>query len=115
MQQVKTLCEHKDVRVKPPSGFVKAYSKHYGVYKKKKLVSLLSYKIVNLNRVPGSVAVVIDLAASIEPHIMSTAFESIKKQLKRRMHKCVICTQVSAWCGPIGCGGVEEMATPVKV
>eukprot|EP00966_Prymnesium_polylepis_P057943 1342001-Prymnesium_polylepis.1 len=60
--RVSKLCKQKHLM--PPSAFIKTNSFHYGKYKNNKLVSVMSLSAVNLNRMPGSVAISIDLAAS---------------------------------------------------
>ena len=50
------------------------------------LVTLLSIKVLKLNKTPGSTLVSVDIAASIDPHhSMSIAFASIVKTLRKRM------------------------------
>ena len=49
---------------------------------------------MNLNKMPGSVAISIDLAASTDRrHSMSTALTSIKKMMRKRRNPCVLFTQ----------------------
>lgn len=73
MRKVTALC--KTQTLKPPSGFVKTNSFHYGKYcNTKKLISVLSIRVMNLNKVPGSIAVSVDLAASVDTkHSMTIA------------------------------------------
>lgn len=64
MRKVTSLC--KKQKLLPPKGFIKAHSFHYGKYEGSKLVSFLSVCIANLNKMPGSIAVSIDIAASVD-------------------------------------------------
>lgn len=93
MRKVTALC--KTQKLKPPSGFVKTNSFHYGKYCKKKLISVLSISVMNLNKVPGAIAVSVDLAASVDTnHSMTIAIDSVKKNMRRRRNKCVLFAQV---------------------
>ena len=76
---------------------------HYGKYNgENELVSLLSIKVLKLNKTPGSTLVSVDIAASIDTeHSMSTAFSSIVKTLRKRKHKCVILSQVDTRALPV--------------
>ena len=90
--RVSKLCKQK--RLKPPSAFIKTNSFHYGKYDNNKLVSVISLSAMNLNKMPGSVAISIDLAASTDTrHSMSTALTSIKKMMRKRRNPCVLFTQ----------------------
>lgn len=94
-KEARKLC--RDVELKPPSGFIETHSTHYGKWEGERLISLLSLKTINLNNTPGSVAVIIDIAASVDTnHSMSVAFESIKKSLRHRKNKCIIQAQAEA-------------------
>ena len=90
--RVSKLCKQK--RLKPPSAFIKTNSFHYGKYENNKIVSFISLSAMNLNKMPGSVAISIDLAASTDTrHSMSTALTSIKKMMRKRRNPCVLFTQ----------------------
>ena len=90
--RVAKLCKLKCL--KPPSAFIKTNSFHYGKYENNKLVSVISLSAMNLNKMPGSVAISIDLAASTDTrHSMSTALTSIKKMMRKRRNPCVLFTQ----------------------
>ena len=91
-REVSSLCKERSIQ--PPSATVKKHSFHYGKYANRRLVSVLSLCIMNLNRTPGSIAISIDIAAAIdEEHSMSTALNSIKKMMRRRRNTCVLFTQ----------------------
>ena len=64
MRKVAKLCKMK--QLKPPGGFVKKHSYHYGKYENNKLVSILSISVMKMNNMPGSIAVSIDIAASVD-------------------------------------------------
>ena len=94
MKKVSALC--KKQRLLSPSGFVKTNSFHYGKYCKNKLVSVLSISVMNLNKAPGSIAISVDIAASVDKkHSMSIAIDSLKKTIRRRRNKCVLFAQVA--------------------
>lgn len=96
MRKVKKLCKRQTL--KPPSGFVRSHSFHYGKYESNKLISLLSICVANLNGMPGSVAISVDIAASDKSdrtHSMSVAINSLSKILRKRRNKCVIFAQVA--------------------
>ena len=94
MREVKALCVA--VALAPPSGFVKSHSYHYGKYDKKQLVSILSLSVMKMNKMPGSICVGVDIAASIDTnHSMSIALESVKKMLRKRRNPCVLFAQVA--------------------
>lgn len=83
MREVKKLC--KDVELLPPKGFIKSHSHHYGKYDSGKLVTVLSLCAVNLNNIPGSMAISVDIAASCDTHhSMSIAIQSLKTMLGKR-------------------------------
>lgn len=91
---VNSLC--KKMRLKPPKGFMKKNSVFYGHYAKSKLVSVVGLCIAQLNRKPGSIAICIDLIASIDTnHSCSVAIESLKKNLRKRKSVCVLFAQVA--------------------
>ena len=93
MRKVRLLCKKKHIA--PPSNFV-LKSFHYGKYIKKKLVSVLSLSVMNLNKTPGSVAICIDIAASSDPdHSMTIALDSLKKMMRKRRNTCVLFAQVA--------------------
>ena len=51
---------------------------------------------MKMNNMPGSIAVSIDIAASIDAnHSMTYALDSIKKLLRKRRNPCVLLTQVA--------------------
>lgn len=82
--------------LQPPKEFVRHHSFHYGKYNQKKLVSILSLSVVNLNHTPGSIAISIDIAASKDTnHSMSLAIESLKKMMRKRRNPCVLFAQVA--------------------
>ena len=90
--RVSKLCKQK--HLKPPSAFIRTNSFHYGKYENNKLVSVISLSAMNLNKMPGSVAISIDLAASTDArHSMTTALTSIKKMMRKRRNPCVLFTQ----------------------
>jgi hypothetical protein len=94
MCKVSALCRTK--KLKPPAGFVKSHSYHYGKYEKQKLTSVLSLSVMKLNNMPGSIAVSIDIAASTDKHhSMTYALDSIKKILRKRRNPCVLFAQVA--------------------
>ena len=109
MSKVTALCKRQQIT--PPSGFSKSNSFHYGKYNGKKLVSFLSVCSVNLNRMPGSIAVIIDIAASVDKaHSMTIAVNSMKKILRKRRNPCLIYAQVAQtktardfWKGKLTC------------
>lgn len=93
-RKVNTLC--KQTKLEPPTGFVKMHSYHYGKYKNNQLISFLSLSVMNMNNTPGSIAVSIDIASSIDKkHSMSIALESIKKMLRKRRNPCALFAQVA--------------------
>ena len=93
MRKVSALC--KTQKLLPPSGFVKTNSFHYGKYRQKKLISVLSISVMNLNKTPGSIAISVDIAASVDTkHSMTIAIDSLKKTMRRRRNKCVLFAQV---------------------
>ena len=82
--------------LKPPEGFVKSHSYHYGKYEKKKLISILSMSVMKMNNMPGSIAVSIDMAASTNKnHSITFALDSIKKLLCKRRNPCALFAQVA--------------------
>ena len=92
MRRVTKLCTQ--TKLRPPKAFVKKHAHHYGRYEGETLVSVLSLSVLNLNNTPGSIAVFVDLAASIDnTHLMSAAIDSIKKLLRKRRNLCVLFTQ----------------------
>lgn len=94
MRSVRSLCQKK--RIRPPKGFIKKNSFHYGKYDENELISFISLCVMNLNNTPGSVAVCIDIAVSTDTaHSMTVAIDSIKKVLRKRRNKCVIFAQVA--------------------
>ena len=103
------LCEK--VRLQPPKGFSKTNSFHYGKYNSNRtmLISMISLCIVNMNKMPGSIAVSIDLAASIDAkHSMTIALDSLKQTMRKRRNPCVLFTQAALtekaqgfWCGKL--------------
>ena len=94
MRQVSALCKVK--QLKPPTGFVKSHSYHYGKYDHKKLVSILSLSVMKMNNIPGSIAVCIDIAASTDKnHSMTRAIKSIQRLLRKRRNPCVMFAQVA--------------------
>ena len=96
---VASLCQK--VKLTPPNPNCNKQT-HYGKYNNKELVTLLSIKVLSLNKTPGSTLVSIDIAASIDPHhSMSTAFFSIVNTLRKRKHKCVIGAQVDTRALPV--------------
>ena len=59
-------------------------------------MSYLCLSSYNLNNMPGSIRVNIELAASLDKnHSMSRTISSISKTLRRRKNKCVLFTQVA--------------------
>ena len=94
MREVTMLC--KKMALEPPKKFVKHHSFHYGKYKQKKLVSIISLSTMNLNNIPGSIAISIDIAASKDTeHSISVAIESLKKMMRKRRNSCVLFAQVA--------------------
>ena len=94
MHNVMLLC--KQQKLMPPSGLVKSDAFHYGKYDNSKLVCLLSLRVMNLNRMPGSICVSIDIAASNDKnHAMTIAIDSIKKMMRKRRNPCVLLAQVA--------------------
>ena len=94
MRKVNALCRTK--KLEPPAGFVKSDSYHYGKYDKKRLISILSLSVMKLNKMPGSIAVSIDIAASTDKHhSMTHALDSIKKILRKRRNPCALFAQVA--------------------
>ena len=90
--RVSKLCKQKSLN--PPSAFIETNSFHYGKYENNKHVSVISLSSMNLNKTPGSAAISIDLAASIDTrHSISTALTSIKKMMRKRRNRCVLFTQ----------------------
>ena len=82
MREVTMLC--KKMALLPPKKFVKHHSFHYGKYKQKKLVSIISLSVMNLNNTPGSIAISIDIAASTDMnHSMTIAINSLKKMMRK--------------------------------
>jgi len=69
---------------------------HYGKFKKQELISILSLCVVNMNNMPGSIAISIDIAASNDKkHSMTVAIDSLKKMMRKRRNKCVLFAQVA--------------------
>ena len=94
MRKVTALCKLK--KLMPPSGFVKSHSYHYGKYEKKQLISVLSMSVMKMNNMPGSIAISVDIAASVDKHhSMTFALDSIKKILRKRRNPCVLFAQVA--------------------
>jgi hypothetical protein len=94
MRAVTALCKKR--KLKPPKGFVKKHSYHYGKYENGTMVSFLSLCVMKLNNIPGSIAVSIDIAASTDKnHSMSGAIDSVKKLLRKRRNRCILFTQVA--------------------
>lgn len=94
VRKAAALCKQRHLR--PPSGFVKNHSYHYGKYENKKLISILSLSVMKLNNTPGSIAVSIDMiAASDEKHSMTVAIDSIKKLMRERRNPCALFAQVA--------------------
>ena len=93
-KKITTLC-HK-TKLKPPSKFMLDKCHHYGFFVSGHLMSYLCLSSYNLNKIPGSICVNIELAASLDKnHSMSRAISSISKTLRRRKNKCVLFTQVA--------------------
>ena len=94
IRAVRALCKRKKLR--PPSDIILDSAFHYGKYRNKKLVSVLSLSVMNLNKTPGSVAICIDIAASSDPnHSMTIALDSLKKMMRKRRNTCVLFAQVA--------------------
>lgn len=94
MRRVTVLCKRQ--QIKPPSGFVRSHSFHYGKYEKSKLVSFLSLSVANMNHIPGSIVIAIDIAVSKDnKHSMTVAIDSIKKMMRKRRNKCVLFAQIA--------------------
>ena len=69
---------------------------HYSKFKKQELISILSLCVVNMNNMPGSIAISIDIAASNDKkHSMTVAIDSLKKMMRKRRNKCVLFAQVA--------------------
>jgi hypothetical protein len=93
-KKITTLC-HK-TKLKPPSKFMRDKCHHYGFFVSGSLMSYLCLSSYNINKMPGSACVNIELAASLDKnHSMSRAISSISKTLRRRKNKCVLFTQVA--------------------
>lgn len=93
-KEVDSLCVAKELE--PLTGFTLSHASHYGKYDDGKLVTFMSLSVMKLNSTPGSIAVSVDMAASIDKtHSMSLAVESIKKTLRKRRAKCVLFAQVA--------------------
>lgn len=95
MKEVRALCD--SVHLISPMKFVKTNSFHYGKRDTNgKLVSFLSICVAMLNRTPGSIAISVDLAASVDKnHSMTDAINSLKKLLRKHRHTCVLFAQVA--------------------
>ena len=95
MRKAKALCKARSLR--PPSGFVKSHSYHYGKYAKDNtLITILSLSVMNLNNMPGSIAVSIDIAASTDKnHSMTVAINSLQKMMRKRRNMCALFAQVA--------------------
>jgi hypothetical protein len=94
LSKVKELCESK--KIKPPTGFIKSNSVFYGRYRNSKLVTVIALCVANLNKTPGSIVVSVDLVVSTDDeHSATIAIDSIKKNLRKRKHKCVLYAQVA--------------------
>ena len=90
-----TTLSHK-TKLKPPSKFMLDNCNHYGHFVSGHLMSYLCLSSYNLNNMPGSIRVNIELAASLDKnHSMSRTISSISKTLRRRKNKCVLFTQVA--------------------
>ena len=90
-----TTLSHK-TKLKPPSKFMLDNCHHYGHFVSGHLMSYLCLSSYNLNNMPGSIRVNIELAASLDKnHSMSRTISSISKTLRRRKNKCVLFTQVA--------------------
>ena len=88
------LCQK--VKLVFPSKHMITMCSHYAKYSCGKMVSFLSFTQMQLNNSPGSIAISVDLAASIDPHhSMSIAIESIIKMLSKHRKPCVLFTQVA--------------------
>lgn len=89
-KHIKKLCQSQKI---VPS-FDSMYKQHYLSYTGTKLVAYIALSMYNMNNTPGSLCVEIDTAVSIDTtHRMSNAINAIKKNLRRRKHKCVLFTQ----------------------
>ena len=94
IKKITTLCLK--TKIKPPSKFMRDKCHHYGLFVSGSLISYLCLSSYNLNKMPGSACVNIELAASLDKnHSMSRAISSISKTLRRRKNKCVLFTQVA--------------------
>ena len=93
-RQAALLCKKRNLKF--PSQKMLQTSLQYAKYIGKKMVSLLCFTQMKLNRTPGSLAISVDIAASIDTeHSMSIAIESLKKMLYKRRNPCVLFTQVA--------------------
>ena len=90
--QVRKLCHKK--KLSPPVGKMKTNAFYYGKYEGSTLTAILGVSLFILNRTPGSLAISIDLVASIDTtHVITKAFETLKKLAARRKFKSVIFAQ----------------------
>ena len=71
-KKITTLCQQ--TKLKPPSKFMRDKCHHYGFFVSGSLMSYLCLSSYNLNKMPGSTCVNIELAASLDKnHSMSRA------------------------------------------
>lgn len=93
-RQAVALCNSQELTF-PPKRMLKT-GVHYAKYRGKTMISLLSITQMKLNRTPGSLAISVDIAASIdEEHSMSMAIGSLQNMLSKRRNPCVLFAQVA--------------------
>ena len=106
-RQVSALC--RTVGVVPPTKHMRETEFHFAKEKNKKVVAYICYSMLNLNRIPGSVALYIHIVASTDKeHAVSIALNGLIKTLQKRRMQCVVFTQVANtevarnfWCGKL--------------
>ena len=95
-EQFRVLANKAQDKIDLPFGrFAKKVSMYYGKYEGEQLTSALVLTVARMNNVPGSRAVSIDYAVSIDQHhSMSQAVRSIKEYLQKGKTPCVVFAQV---------------------
>jgi hypothetical protein len=96
-EQFRVLASAAQVQIASPfTRFAKSVSKFYGKYEADRLVSAIVLTVAKLNNVPGSLAVCVDYAVSIDKHhAMSQAVKSIKEHLHKGKTPCAVFAQVA--------------------
>ena len=93
-REAAALC--KGLKLKFPTKRMLKTGLHYATYRDNAMISLLSITQMQLNRMPGSLAISVDIAASVDKqHSMSIAIGSLQKMLSKRRNPCVLFAQVA--------------------